>query len=54
MAKCGIDTNAMMEDSEQPREHDKHIMDCCPTDREQKSVQMVRQDGGEVAQPTVR
>ena len=26
----------MMEDSGQPREHDKHIMDCCPPGREQE------------------
>ena len=36
MAKYGIDTNAMLEDSEQPREHDRHIMGCCPLGREQE------------------
>ena len=34
MAKYGIGANAMMRYSEQPREHDKHIMDCCPPGRE--------------------
>ena len=28
MAKYGIDTSAMMEESEHPMERDKHIMDC--------------------------
>ena len=36
MAKYGIGINAMMDDSEQPKERDKHIMDCCPPDREQE------------------
>ena len=36
MAKYGTDTDTMMEDSEQPREHDKHIMDCYPPGRGQE------------------
>ena len=36
MAKYGIGTNAILEDSEQPREHDRHIMDCCPPGRDQE------------------
>ena len=29
MAKYGVDTNTILEDSAKPREHDRRVLDCC-------------------------
>ena len=34
-AKYGIGTNTMLNGSNKPRAHDKHILKCCPTEDEQ-------------------
>ena len=45
IAKWGTGTNAMIADSAKPREHDRHILDCCPADREQEVFKWFNRTG---------